>query len=40
MVVVLRVITRAQVASGAGTVRFRENERAWNIKSIVIDEGL
>jgi hypothetical protein len=40
MVVVLREITRAHVASGAGTVRFRENERACNMGNIVVDEGL
>ena len=37
MVVVLRVITRAQADSGAGDVKFLENERACIIEVIVVD---
>jgi hypothetical protein len=40
MVVVLRVITRAQAASGAGDVKFRENGRASNMTRIVSDGPL
>ena len=40
MVVVLMVFTRANAATGAGAAKFKENERALNMRTIVVDGGL